>query len=163
MGRTRPISVGWDNPAHYQMGWLLCLSTVTSPPSAAERELLHVLHANEGGWRANGGDRAARDYLRLSRGGAAGGVGTVAMVAEARWPAVFLLSLSFVFFVFFSTFSPLFSRSSPSSPSLFPSVLFPLSWSSFFFSVPFPCFYRQKQGGTSWWGGHCWPPLSING
>ena len=35
--------MGWANPVHYQMGWLLWHSN--QPPSpAAERELIHVLH-----------------------------------------------------------------------------------------------------------------------
>ena len=164
MGRSRPISVGWANPAHYQMGWLLCLSTVISPPSAAERELIHVLHANEGGWRANGGDRAARDYLRWRRGGAAGGVGTVAMVAVAGDGSL-SLSLSLSLFCF-SSFSSLLLLLlllllRPLSSLLFYLGSSPFSLLSFFSSSSSPVFIGEKQGGTSWWWPVCCRPSNA--
>ena len=45
---ARPDPYQWagPDPTQNQMGRLLCLSTVTSPPFAAERELNHVLHEN---------------------------------------------------------------------------------------------------------------------
>ena len=87
--------------------------------------------------------------------------------------SAFSFSLYSVFFVFssatsssssvFSLLSPFlssslsFSRSPPSSV-LSLGFFLPLS-SSPPSSLPLPCFYRQKQGGPTWWGGHCWPPL----
>ena len=47
MGRTRPISVGWANPAHYPNGLVTVPKHSNQPLSAAECELIHVLHANE--------------------------------------------------------------------------------------------------------------------
>ena len=93
------------------------------------------------------GDGAAGGYLRWSRGGAAGGVGSVAMVAEARWPAVFSSPSSSVFFFFcfcffFSSFSSLF----PLPSAVFSFSLVPFYFFSLFFSLVLPCFYRQKQG-----------------
>ena len=56
----------------------------------------------------------------------------------------------FLFFLFSSLF-PL------------PSAVFSLSLvlPSVSFSLVLPCFYRQKTGETSWWGGHCWPPPPL--
>ena len=101
-----------------QMGWLLCISTVTSPSLFA-----HVGRGGATGWRT------------------CGGVEAVLLAAEARGPAVFLLSLSSVFV--------LFSADSLSSSFfcfffLFLSSLYPLSCNpspspsplSFFSSLP---------------------------
>jgi len=41
-----PYQWAGPDPTQNQMGWLLCLSTVTSPPFATECELIHVLHEN---------------------------------------------------------------------------------------------------------------------
>ena len=92
------------------------------------------------GEAANGeGDRAVeRDYLRGRRGGAVGGVGTVAMVAEAGDGSLSLsLSLSLLFFF---VFFPAASSSSSSPPSLFSSLLsrFVSLLSSLFFVSPLP-------------------------
>ena len=63
--------------------------------------------------------------------------------------------------LFLSLFCVLPSLSFPFFFSLFLSVSLSLSVSFFFlfFLATLPCFYRQKQGGPTWWGGHCWPPL----
>ena len=93
------------------------------------------------------GDGAAGGYLRWSRGGAAGGVGLVAMVAEARWPAVFFLLLLplffFLLFLFFLLFF-LFSLPSPLCCVLFLSR--PLLF--FFFSSlrSSPVFIGKNRG-----------------
>ena len=157
MGRTRPKCMGWAGQARTQTGWLLCISTVTNPSLFAERELIHVLH--EGAVNINKGRQRRGNgmaYLRWRRGGAAGGEGTVA----GGFPSLSLLCFCsllcrFSFFFFFSFF---LSVSLLSLPSVVQSFSF--SPSLLFFFLPFPCFYRQKQGeGGEWWGGHYWPPL----
>jgi hypothetical protein len=41
-----PYQWAGPDPTQNQMGWLLCLSTVISPPFAAKCELIHVMHEN---------------------------------------------------------------------------------------------------------------------
>ena len=59
----------------------------------------------------------------------------------------------------FSLLSPFLSSSLSFSRLVSPSLsVSPLSRLSFSL-LPLPRFYRQKQGGPTWWGGHCWLPL----
>ena len=131
-------------------------------PSQAQ---IHVW-TMQGGATEEENDRGAGGYPGWRRGGSGGGGAAVAVVPAA----VLLLSLFFFFsfsflcvsvfrFLLYFFLSLLCLLSS--LLSLLPLLpLFPPS-----FSFPFPCFYRQKQGGTSRWGGHYWPPppLSISG
>ena len=122
------------------MGWLLCISL----SSVAERELIHVLHENK---------RRQKEKETGQREVTCGGVEVVllvaaeAMVAEARWFCISVLSLFCFFFVFF----PVASSSSSSLPSLFSSLLsrfvslFSLPRSPFpFFSSSSPVFIGEK-------------------
>ena len=148
------------------MGWLLCISTVTSPRC--------ILQQNVNYSRSACKCKAGQQEKKLIREqeGTWGGVEAVLLteaVLLSRWfqrrSSFFLflsvfsflpssaasLSSSFcsVFFFCFSRLSTLFLSFNPSpSPSLF-----------FFFWFPSPVFIGQKQGKVEWWGGHCWPPL----
>ena len=82
--------------------------------------------------------------LRWRRGGAAGGGGTVA----GGFPSLSLLcflfsSLPILFLLLFFVFSFYFSPLSTLCRAIL--LLLP----PFFFFLPFPCFYRQKQGGPN--------------
>ena len=83
----------------------------------------------------SGGDAGSNWYGRGGGGGAGG----------SRWPAVFLLSLPFVFFRFLLCLLPsLLSVFSLSSPFC---SLPPLLVSFFFFSAALPCIYRKTGEG----------------
>ena len=138
------------------------------PLSAAERELIHVLHANKTDdedkrRRRRGGERLPavtswRCYWRRRRHDGDGGGGTVARCFPSLSPlCVFCFSFSSLLLPFSSLPSLL------SSLSLLP--LLPLSPLLFYlFLLPLPCFYRQKQGRGTCGGGHCAaaPPPSLN-
>ena len=157
MGRTRPISVGWANPAHYQNGLVTVPKHSNQPSFSCKRKK---------GRRAIGErDGATRDYLRWRcrwccwRWRHGGRRCSVSLSLSTSSIVFFALFYFFFFSVFFFSFPFLFSSFMLCSLSSSP-----LSWSPFllfpsFHLAALPCFYRQKQGGRPLLAA---PPPSLN-
>ena len=157
MGRTRPKCMGWAGQARTQTGWLLCISTVSSPSLFAERELIQ--HSNQPfiicrTWiNSRSAWRRSEYKQREAEAGQRDGVPAVAS-RRCCWRRRhggrrFSFSLSPLFFVLFSADS--LSSSFFRFFFLFLSSLYPLSCNPspslpLLFFFPSPVFIGKKQG-----------------